>query len=76
MSAAARVVLDSSALLAFLHGEAGDEKVAALLESAGVRDEPLHMTEVNYAEVKYRVRKEGANRWKEIARELPALPID
>ena len=74
---AARVVLDSFALLAFLRGEVGEEKVAALLERAGLRDEPLHMSEVNYAEVKYIViRKDGDDRWEEIAGELPALPIE
>ena len=70
-------VLDSHALLTFLRGEAGDDKVAALLEKAGERDAPLHMTEVNYAEVKYMViRKDGAERWEAIARELPTLPIE
>lgn len=70
-------VLDSFALLAFLRGEAGDEKVAALLEKAGERDAPLHMTEVNYAEVKYIVlRKDGAARWADVARDLPTLPIE
>ena len=70
-------VLDSHALLAFLRGGAGDHQVAALLEKAGDRDAPLHMTEVNYAEVKYMViRKDGAERWEEIARELPTLPIE
>ena len=74
---AAPAVLDSFALLVFLRGEAGEEKVAALLERAGLRDEPLRMTEVNYAEVKYIVmRKDGKERWDEIARELPALPIE
>jgi len=74
---AARVVLDSFALLAFFRGEAGEEKIAALLERAGLRDEPLHMTEVNYAEVKYIImRKDGKDRWGEIAGELPALPIE
>ena len=74
---AARVVLDSFALLAFLRGEAGEEKIAVLLERAGLRDEPLHMTEVNYAEVKYIImRKDGKDRWGEIAGELPALPIE
>ena len=74
---AARVVLDSFALLAFFRGEAGEEKVAALLERAGLRDEPLHMTEVNYAEVKCIImRKDGKDRWGEIAGELPALPIE
>lgn len=70
-------VLDSFALLAFLRGEAGDAKVAALLEKAGVRDTPLHMTEVNYAEVKYIVlRKDGGARWADVARDLPTLPIE
>lgn len=74
---AARAVLDSFALLAFLRGEAGEEKIAALLERAGLRDEPVHMTEVNYAEVKYIViRKDGDDRWDEVARELPALPLE
>ena len=70
-------VLDSHALLAFLRGEAGEEQVTALLEKASERDAPLLMTEVNYAEVKYMVvRKDGAERWAEIARELPTLPIE
>jgi len=74
---APRVVLDSFALLAFLRGETGEEKVAAMLERAGLRDEPLHMTEVNYAEVQSIImRKDGEDRWQEIARELPALPIE
>jgi len=74
---AAAPVLDSYALLAFLRGEPGEEKVTALLERAGERDQPLHMTEASYAEVKYMtVRKDGATRWAEIARELPALPIE
>lgn len=70
-------VLDSFALLAFLRGETGDDQVAALLEKASARDAPLHMTEVNYAEVKYIVtRKEGAARWAEVVRDLPTLPIE
>ncbi len=74
---AARVVLDSFALIAFLRGEPGEEKIAALLERAGLRDEPVHMTEVSYAELKYIViRKDGQARWEEIAGHLPALPIE
>jgi predicted nucleic acid-binding protein len=70
-------VLDSYALLAFLREEPGEEKVTALLEEAGERDQAVHMTEASYAEVKYiTVRKEGAARWEEIARELRALPIE
>ncbi len=70
-------VLDSHALLAFLRGEAGDDKVAALLEKAGEQDAPLHMTEVNYAEVKAMVLcQDGAARWEQVARALPTLPIE
>jgi predicted nucleic acid-binding protein len=70
-------VLDSFALLAFLRGEPGEEKVTALLELAGEGGQSLHMTEASYAEVKYMtMRKDGARRWAEIARELPTLPIE
>jgi len=70
-------VLDSFALLAFLRGEAGDDQVAALLQKAGEGDAPLHMTELNYAEVKSMIlRKEGATRWAQVARDLPTLPIE
>jgi predicted nucleic acid-binding protein len=51
--------------------------VADLLEKVGVRDAPLLMTEVNYAEVKYTLgRKDGPERWAAIAQDLPALPIE
>ena len=46
-------------------------------EKAGERDIPLHMTEVNYAEVKHIViRKDGAASWAEVARNLPTLPLE
>jgi ribonuclease VapC len=74
---AAAQVLDSYALLAFLRGEPGEEKVTALLERAGERDQSLHMTEANYAEVKYiTLRKDGPALWAEIARVLRTLPIE
>ena len=70
-------VFDSFALIAFFRAEAGHDIVAALLERAGERDAPVHMTEVNYAEVKYMIlRKAGAAHWDEIVRELPTLPIE
>ena len=70
-------VLDSHALLVFLRGEPGETFVADLLEKAGVRDTPLLMTEVNYAEVKYTIiRKDGPDRWAAVAQELPALPLE
>lgn len=74
---AAPVVLDSHALLRLLRDEPGAEAVAVILEKAGQRDQPVHMTEVNYAEVQYTVRrKDGDAAWTAIAAELPAAPIE
>ncbi len=70
-------VLDSHALLALLRDELGGGNVAHILERAGQRDEPAHMTEVNYAEVQYIVRrKDGDAAWANIANELKATPIE
>lgn len=69
-------VLDSHALLALLRDEPGAETVATILEKAGQRDQPVHMTEVNYAEVQYIIRrKDGDDAWETIAGELVAAPI-
>lgn len=70
-------VLDSYALLALLRDEEGGDKVARLLERAGEIDQPLQMTEANYAEVQYIVRrKDGDAAWEAVARELSAAPIE
>lgn len=70
-------VLDSHALLALLRDEPGGETVAQILERAGQRDHPVHMTEVNYAEVQSMVRrKDGDAAWATIAGELKAAPIE
>ena len=70
-------VLDSFALLTLLRDEPGSETVAQILERAGKRDEPVHMTEVNYAEVQHMVRrKNGDAAWSTIAGELEAAPIE
>jgi predicted nucleic acid-binding protein len=70
-------VLDSYALLKLLRDEPGAEKVAQILEKAGQRDRPVHMTEVNYAEVQYMIRrKDGDAAWRTIAGELVAAPIE
>ena len=75
--APAAPVLDSYALLALLRDESGSEAVAQILERAGQRDEPVHMTEVNYAEVQYIVRrKNGNSAWTAIANELRAAPLN
>jgi predicted nucleic acid-binding protein len=69
-------VLDSHALLKLLRDEPGADAVARILEKAGERDYPVHMTEVNYAEVQYMIRrKDGDAAWQTIAGELVAAPI-
>jgi predicted nucleic acid-binding protein len=70
-------VLDSHALLKLLRDEPGAEAVSLLLEKAGQRDQPVHMTEVNYAEVQYMIRrKDGDAAWAAIANELKSAPIE
>ena len=70
-------VLDSHALLKLLRDEPGAEAVSLILEKASQRDQPVHMTEVNYAEVQYMVRrKDGDAVWTAIANELRAAPIE
>ena len=69
-------VLDSHALLAMLRDEPGGEAVVRLLERANQRNLPLQMTEVNYAEVQYMIRrKDGGAAWTVVAGELKAAPI-
>jgi len=70
-------VLDSYALIAYFRDEPGAETVENLLVAAGKKDSPVHMTDVNYAEVKYSiVKKDGARAWEEAAKILQGLPID
>jgi len=70
-------VLDSFALLRFLRDEPGAEVIELILEKARQRDQPVHMTEVNYAEVQYIVRrKDGNEAWAEIVSELQTAPIE
>ncbi len=70
-------VLDSFALIAYFRGELAGVPVKELLQKAGRADKPVHMTEVNYAEVKYTIlRKDGADAWHEAAKILVALPIE
>ena len=70
-------VLDSYALLAFFRGEDTAVSVRELLHKAAGADRPLHMTEVNYAEVKYTLlKKDGAEAWNQADDVLKSLPID
>ena len=70
-------IFDSHALLALLRGEPGSDDVRRILENAAEGDTPVHMSEVNYAEVQYIIRrKDGEPVWKAIADELSAAPIE
>jgi len=70
-------VLDSFALIAYFRDEPGAETVETLLLAAGKKDAPLHMSDVNYAEVKYSiVKKDGEAAWNEAAKILQGLPIE
>jgi len=69
-------VLDSFALIAYFRDEAGADQVERLLHKAAARHEPLHMTEVNYAEVRYIIiRRNGLAGWESAAASLVSLPI-
>lgn len=69
-------VLDSFALIAYFRDEPGAEAVESLLVAASRKNSPLHMTDVNYAEVKYSItRKNGAEAWAAVAKVLEGLPI-
>ena len=69
-------VLDSFALISYFRDEPGAEAVEAMLVAASRKNSPLHMTDVNYAEVKYSImRKSGAEAWAAVAKVLEGLPI-
>ena len=73
----APVVLDSLALLRLFRDAKGADTVAQLLEEAGRLKRRVLMTEVNYAEVQYIVRrKDGDDVWEKVARELSAISIE
>jgi predicted nucleic acid-binding protein len=70
-------VLDSFALIAYFRDEPGAETVEDLLITAGKKDLPLHMTDVNYAEVRYSIaKKDGIPAWEEASEILAGLPIE
>jgi ribonuclease VapC len=70
-------VLDSYALLALFRGEPTGEAVKNLLHKAATSDRPLHMSEVNYAEVKYMlIKKDGAMAWRQAEEVLKSLPVE
>jgi ribonuclease VapC len=73
----AALVLDSFALLAFFRGEEAALGVKEMLHKAAASDRPLHMTEVNYAEVKnLLLKKDGPDAWEQAREALKSLPIE
>ena len=70
------VVLDSFAVLAFLFGEPGYEKVLTVLEKAADTDSNLMIAAPNWAEVRYIVeRKVGLSEWLRVRARLLGLPL-
>jgi uncharacterized protein len=70
-------VLDSYALIAYFRDEAGAAQVEALLVRAATHGKPLLMSEVNYAEVQYMLRrKNGDQAWSAASHILQGLPIE
>jgi len=51
-------VLDSFALLAYLNGEEGHQRVAQLLRQAEAQETELYLSIINYGEVLYIVERE------------------
>ena len=70
-------VLDSYAILAFLFGEPGDERVSAAFEKAAEVGKRLLVAAPNWAEVRYQVeRKIGLKRGNDVRTRLLSLPIE
>jgi ribonuclease VapC len=68
-------VLDSFALIAFFQGEPGADLVGDAL-AAATPEAPLHMSEVNFAEVKYTmIRRSGLARWNAAVAEIEKMPL-
>jgi PIN domain nuclease of toxin-antitoxin system len=70
-------LLDSFAVLAFLSGEPGYEKVLTVLEKAAETDSNLMIAAPNWAEVRYTVeRKVGLSEWLRVRARLLGLPLN
>lgn len=70
-------VLDSYAVLAYLFGEKGSEKIVALLEKAVDSGKNVLIAAPNWAEVRYQVeRKAGTSRWEDVREKFLALPVE
>ena len=70
-------VLDSYAVLAFLFGERGHQKVLDVMERAAAGRRTLLVAAPNWTEVRYVAqRKAGEQRWEEARERLLGLPLE
>lgn len=70
-------VVDSYAILAFLFGERGSDRILARFERAAQESRPLLVAAINWAEVRYIVeRKVGTRMWREACEKLLGLPLE
>lgn len=77
MPATPRRVLDSYAVLALLHEEAGAGEVADLLTAALESGEPLYINEINVGEIFYVVAKHRSpDEVERVLDHLRALPLE
>jgi predicted nucleic acid-binding protein len=71
-----KAVLDASALLRFVDGETGSERVEELLNRARTGTVELLMSSINWGEVVYSVLKaHGAEQGRKLLPKLRSLPI-
>ena len=70
-------ILDSYAILAYLFGEPGSDKVVAVLERAAEAGKNTLIAAPNWAEVRYMVeRKAGGSKWEAVSEKLLGLPLE
>ena len=71
-----RFVFDACALIAFLNGEDGAEKVERLIEQAQAGEIEIFIASVNLYEVYYdSVRRSSANKAEEVLNDLYEMPV-
>lgn len=69
--------MDLTGLLAYLRGDPTGAQVKQLLQLASRTDKHIHMTELDYAELKYAIlNQEGAAAWDSAAKLMVALPLE
>lgn len=71
-----KYVLDACALIAFLYGEEGGDKVKEILETAQEQNAEVYMNTVNILEVYYNIYKaEGEANAETFSQRLNELPV-